>query len=52
MARLKVEGYTSLVRHSQSNGIVNTNMTEYETYMRRVKQREKQGARRSYRSNY
>lgn len=43
MARLKVEGYTSLVRHSQSNGIVNTNMTEYETYMKRVKQREHQG---------
>ena len=43
MSRLKVEGYTSLVRHSQSNGIVNTNMTEYETYMKRVKQREKQG---------
>ncbi len=43
MTRLKVEGYTSLVRHSQSNGIVNTNMTEYETYMKRVKQREQQG---------
>ena len=43
MSRIKVEGYTSLVRHSQSNGIVNTNMTEYETYMKRVKQREQQG---------
>lgn len=43
MVRLKVEGHTSLVRHSQSNGIVNTNMTEYETYMKRIKQREQQG---------
>ena len=43
MSRIKVEGYSSLVRHSQSNGIVNTNMTEYETYMKRVKQREQQG---------
>jgi len=37
--RLKVEGYTSLVRHSHSNGIVNTNVSEYETYMKRIRQR-------------
>ena len=41
--RLKVEGFTSLVRHSHSNGIVNTNVSEYETYMKRVKDRNKQG---------
>ena len=39
--RLKVEGYTSLVRHAHSNGIVNTNTSEYEVYMKRIKQRER-----------
>ena len=39
--RLKVEGFTSLVRHSHSNGIVNTNVSEYEVYMKRIKQRER-----------
>jgi|TARA_B100001094_G_scaffold243653_1_gene239759 hypothetical protein len=41
--RLKVEGFTSLVRHSHSNGIVNTNVSEYETYMKRVKDRNRHG---------
>ena len=41
--RLKVEGYTSLVRDVHSNGIVNTNVTEYQLYMKRVKDREQHG---------
>jgi len=41
--RLKVEGYTSLVRHAHSNGIVNTNASEYEVYMRRIRQRNEHG---------
>ena len=41
--RLKVEGFTSLVRHTHSNGIVNTNVSEFETYMKRIKQREGHG---------
>jgi len=41
--RLKVEGYTSLVRDVHSNGIVNTNVTEYEIYMKRVRSREQHG---------
>ena len=41
--RLKVEGYTSLVRHSHSNGIVNTNASEYEVYMKRIRAREQHG---------
>ena len=41
--RLKVEGYTSLVRHAHSNGIVNTNANEYEVYMKRIKSRERHG---------
>ena len=38
--RLKVEGYTSLSRDVNSNAIVNTNITEYQTYMKRIKSRE------------
>tara|TARA_X000001382_G_scaffold117047_1_gene96493 strand:+ start:1119 stop:1337 length:219 start_codon:yes stop_codon:yes gene_type:complete len=43
MARLKVEGYTSLEREVYSNGIVNTNKTDYQVYMNRVKSREQHG---------
>ena len=43
MARLKVEGHTSLERDIYSNGIVNTNKNEYTIYMSRIKAREKQG---------
>ena len=43
MARLKVQGFESLVRDTNSNGIVNTNTTEYSIYMARVRAREKQG---------
>ena len=43
MARLKVHVYESLVRDTRSNGIVNTNSTEYSLYMSRVRAREKQG---------
>ena len=40
---VKVEGHSSLVRDSYSNGIINTNVSEYQVYMNRVKSREKQG---------
>ena len=40
---LKVEGHTSLVRDTNSNGIVNTNVSEYQIYMQRVRSRNKQG---------
>ena len=40
---LKVEGHTSLVRDTYSNGIVNTIVNEYQIYMQRVKAREQQG---------
>jgi hypothetical protein len=43
MTRLKVQGYESLARDVRSNGIVNTNQTEYQMYMNRVRAREKQG---------
>jgi hypothetical protein len=43
MARLKVEGYENLIRDTRSNGIVNTNVSEYQVYMARVRAREKHG---------
>ena len=43
MARLKVEGHASLVRDIRSNAIVNTNVSEYQLYMKRIQAREKQG---------
>ncbi len=43
MSRVKVEGYTSLVRDISSNGIVNTNVSEYQTYMKRIRAREQHG---------
>ena len=42
-ARLKVEGYEHLARDTKSGAIVNTNVTEYQLYMKRVKSREQQG---------
>ena len=39
---IKVEGHTHLVRDVNSNAIINTNTTEYQLYMKRVKVREKQ----------
>ena len=43
MSNIKVQGYESLVRDVKSNAIVNTNKSEYEIYMARIKARNKQG---------
>ena len=43
MARLKVEGYTNLVRDIRSSAIVHTDKSEFQLYMQRVKSRETQG---------
>ena len=43
MTRVKVEGYESLVRDVSSNAIVNTNRSENQLYMARVRAREQQG---------
>ncbi len=37
--RLQVEGYKTLVRETVSSGIVNTDVTGYEVYMKRIKSR-------------
>ena len=39
---IKVEGHTHLIRDVNSNAIVNTNKSEYQLYLQRRKNREKQ----------
>ena len=41
MTKLKVEGHSHLVRDLGSNAIVNTNTTEFSSYMKKYKIREK-----------
>jgi len=41
--RLKVNGHNNLARDLKSNAIINTNVTEYQLYMKRIKTRETQG---------
>jgi hypothetical protein len=41
--KIKVEGHSSLARDVRSNAIVNTNKSEYQLYMNRIKSREQQG---------
>jgi len=41
MSKVKVEGYTALVRDINSNAIVNTNTTEFSAYMSKYRAREK-----------
>ena len=43
MARIKVEGHNNLIRDTNSNGIVNYDVSGYSVYMQRVRAREKQG---------
>ena len=40
---IKVEGHTHLVRDVNSNAIINTNKTDYQLYMQRLKVIERQG---------
>ena len=42
MAKIKVEGYGSLVRDTNSNAIINSSTSEYKIYMSRYKDREKE----------
>ena len=43
MSKLRVEGFSNLVRDTNSNPIVNVNRTEFQVYMSRHKNRQKQG---------
>ena len=40
---LKVEGFENIVRDTSSNAIISNSKTEYQIYMQRAKNREKQG---------
>ena len=42
MARLKVEGHTSLVRDTVSNAVINSSTSEYKIYMSKYRAREQQ----------
>ena len=39
---IKVEGQNHLIRDVKSNAIINTNNSQYQLYMKRIKVREKQ----------
>ena len=41
--KVKVEGQESLVRDVRSNAIINTNRSDYQIYMARIRARERQG---------
>ena len=41
MSKVKVEGYTDLIRDLSSNAIVNTNESDYQAYIAKYKAREK-----------
>ena len=41
--KIKVEGQENLVRDVRSNAIINTNRSDYQIYMARVRARERQG---------
>jgi hypothetical protein len=40
--KVRVEGFTGLIRDTHSNAIVNVNKSDYELYMLRHKSRERQ----------
>ena len=39
---MKVDGHSNLIRDVKSNAIINSNKSDYQLYMQRVKVREKQ----------
>ena len=43
MSKLRVEGFSGLVRDTNSNAIVNVSRSEFQVYMSRHKNRQKQG---------
>ena len=42
MTKLRVQGHGDLIRDTKSNAIVNTNKSEFNLYIARIKKREKQ----------
>ena len=42
MAILKVQGHSDLIKETRTKAIINTNTSEYNIYMARIKQRNEQ----------
>jgi glutaredoxin 2 len=42
MTYIKVEGYSNLVRDPKNNSIINTNMAEYNEYLKRKEAKDKE----------
>ena len=42
MAILKVEGHSGLIKETRTKAVINTNVSEYNIYMARLKSRNKQ----------
>ena len=42
MAILKVEGHSNLIKETRTKAIINTNVSEYNIYMARLRQRNQQ----------
>jgi|TARA_R110001606_G_scaffold386268_1_gene550209 hypothetical protein len=42
MAILKVEGYSDLIKETRTKAVINTNVSEYNIYMARLKSRNQQ----------
>jgi len=42
MAILKVQGHSNLIKETRTKAIINTNTSEYNIYMARIKQRNEQ----------
>tara|TARA_R110002020_G_scaffold343159_1_gene557480 strand:- start:655 stop:876 length:222 start_codon:yes stop_codon:yes gene_type:complete len=43
MNYVKIQGFESLVKDTKSNAIVNTNKTDFQLYMKRIKERNQRG---------
>jgi len=43
MNYVKIQGFESLVKDTKSNAVVNTNKTDFQLYMKRIKERNQRG---------
>lgn len=43
MSLLKIQNFEHLVKDTKSNAIVNTNKTDFQLYMKRIKERNQRG---------
>ena len=43
MSLIKIENFENLVKDTRTNAIVNTNKTDFQLYMKRIKERNQRG---------